>query len=80
MCAYLARSGDVWGWILLGIIDLPLGYVAMYGGDLFKFVISPWGLTVFGTLLWLCVGVALSFMIEWFKRRGRPKARNTGGE
>jgi hypothetical protein len=28
-------------------------------------LISPWGLTVFGTVGWLCVGVALSYIFPW---------------
>jgi hypothetical protein len=85
LCAYVAVSEDVWNWILLTLIDFPLPYVEMfvhkYIWARFHYVlISPWGLTIFGTLWWLCVGLALSYIVGWFQRRGRPRALNTEGE
>ena len=81
LCAYAAVSNDVWNWMLLGLIDIPLVLLQMYVVNRNSLgLASPLGLTIFGTMWWLCNGVALSFMIEWFKRRRRSKALNTDGE
>jgi hypothetical protein len=69
----MAVSRDVWNWIFLSLIDFPLVYVEMFVHkhiwDRFEYVlISPWGLTIFGTIWWLCVGVVLSFIFAWFLR------------
>lgn len=73
LCAYVAVSHDVWKWILLSLIDFPLVYSEMYVHKhiwyRFEYVlISPWGLTIFGTTWWLCVGIALSYIFPWFVR------------
>lgn len=73
LCAYVAASEDVWNWIELSVIDFPLLYVGIlldkHIGDRFLWLlIGPWGLTIFGTMWWLCVGAALSYFFAWFVR------------
>jgi hypothetical protein len=71
LCGYVAVTGDVWKWMELSLLDFPLVYVQKYVGDRYGlFLISPWNLTIFGTVWWLCVGVALSFIFEWLVRLG----------
>jgi hypothetical protein len=66
LSAWAAASHDAWNWILLSGLDLPLVYIQSYFMDRFSLgLISPWGLTVFGTVGWLCVGVALSYIFPW---------------
>jgi hypothetical protein len=70
LCAYVAVSHDVWNWILLSLIDFPLLYLQKYVGDPFNFaVLGPLRLTVFGTVWWLCIGVALSYIVAWCERK-----------
>ena len=77
LCAVVAASGDVWQWILLSLVDLPVAYLLVYVGDRYGFVLlTPWGLTICGTFWWLCVGVALRYMFEWLKRGRKSKAHS----
>ena len=76
LVAYIATLHDAWDWILLVLIDFPLAYLAMLGKYLGNWwtwgLIGPWGLAVFGTLWWLCVGIALSRAFDWIA--GKIKA------
>jgi hypothetical protein len=70
LCACAAVSGDVWQWILLSLVDFPLLYLQKYVGDRCGILLlTPLRLTVFGTVWWLCVGIALKYIFEWLKRR-----------
>lgn len=78
VCAYVAVSDDIWNWMSLSLIDFPLLFLQKYVGDPCNFVVlGPLRLTIFGTVWWLCIGVALSSIIEWLERRRRSKALDT---
>jgi hypothetical protein len=69
LSAWAAASHDAWNWILLAGLDLPLVYIQSYFMNRFNLgLVSPCGLTIFGTLWWLSIGVALSYFFEWFVR------------
>jgi hypothetical protein len=58
-------------WIIF--IDFPLTYL----GDKFNLpIFTALCLTILGTLLWLCIGVALSYIIPWFVRICMLRAQN----
>lgn len=81
LCAYAAVSGDTWDWILLSLIDFPVADLLKYVGDRCGFwLLAPLRLTVIGTVWWLCVGIALTYIFEWLKRSRRSKARNANSE
>jgi hypothetical protein len=66
--------------MLLGLIDSPLVYAEMfvdkYIWNGFQYVlVSPVGLSILGTMMWLCVGVILSYMLPWFVRMCVDRAR-----
>jgi hypothetical protein len=77
LCAFTVvfLGQDNWDWIFVATLDIPLLLLMAC----FKLPIDRVILTIAGTIWWLCIGVALSFMIEWFERRSRPKALDTGG-
>jgi hypothetical protein len=76
-------GGDSWSWMLIMLLDFPLLYLQKYVGDPCHFVlVTPLPLSIFGTIWWLCVGIALSLIIERFTRRekGAFQAKNGTGE
>jgi hypothetical protein len=76
-------GGDSWNWMLIMLLDFPLLYLQKYLGDPWHLVlVTPLPLSIFGTIWWLCVGIALSFIIERFKRRRKDtfQAKNRTGE
>lgn len=74
-------SGDTWDWILLALIDFPVADLLKYVGDRYGvWLVAPLGLTVFGTLCWLCVGIALTYIFERLKRSRSSKADTANGE
>lgn len=81
LCACAAVSGDAWDWILLGLIDFPVADLLKHVGDRSGFwLLAPLRLTVFGTLWWLCVGIALTYIFERLKRSRSSKAGTANGE
>jgi hypothetical protein len=75
LCAYIAVSDNIWNWMLLSAVDLPLVYLQKYVGDRYGlFLIGPLGLTILGTAWWLCIGTALSYIFERLTRKRNPKA------
>ena len=63
-------------WMVVILVDLPFIYI----WKLFSLPrLGPWSLIIFGTVWWLCVGIALTFIFEWFGRRRRSPNANGGG-
>lgn len=75
-CGLAAAIPDVfWNWFWIMLLDLPCTYVLDKAGKLLHTrLISAWGLTVFGTLWWLCIGFVLSAAYERFARRFKTGA------
>jgi hypothetical protein len=72
LCAFTALflGQDNWDWIFVATLNLPLIFLM----DWFKLPIDRVTLTVAGTVWWLCIGIAISCISDWFARRRRMKA------
>jgi len=77
LCAYVAQFDSDWLWMRFSVVDLPLVFLQVFVGTPCNFVIlSPLRLTIFGTLMWLCVGTALSCFFEWIARKVAMKSQH----
>lgn len=75
LCALtiLFLGQDSWDWIFLTLVDVPV--LAFIGW----FTPPPYDsmtITIFGTIWWLCIGLAISFISEWLGRRKKAKSTN----
>ena len=69
LCALVGMSGgDAWYWIAISLIDLPLVFLHEAGKPYGIKVLTPLGVTVLGTLLWLCIAIAVAYFVQWLKR------------
>ncbi|MGO9324554.1 MAG: hypothetical protein ACLP07_08330 [Terracidiphilus sp.] len=62
---------DAWDWMLVTTLDLPFIVLRSW---LLPPPISDASLVIFGTIQWLCVGVAIRSVSFWLERRRRAKA------
>jgi hypothetical protein len=75
LCALVALlAPNSWWWFWISALDLPATLVLGYLNSLWHFtdkslLVFVSSLTIFGTLWWLCIGVALSYFFEWFVRK-----------
>jgi hypothetical protein len=66
-------GADNWNWMWIVLLDLPLTYIrGLFNLPLFNAL----SLTILGTAWWLCVGVTLTFFIEWLVRTRRRDCKD----
>ena len=85
LCALAAFLPDNWNWMWIMLLDAPISSALAYANELWHFadispLIAPLSLTVLGTIWWLCIGVALSFIKRWFQRQKRNEGACHEGE
>jgi hypothetical protein len=74
-CTHIFVGDDNWSWIVVMTLDIPLLLLM----DLFTKspTYSTTTIVVAGTIWWLCIGIALTCIFEWLKRRREFGADNT---
>lgn len=72
LCAvtYCSFGDDGWRWMVVMVLDLPLLLLMHLFKDPPDTVMS---VTILGTIWWLCIGIALFSMLEWFSKRRKAR-------
>lgn len=75
LCAatVLFLGQDSWDWIFVTLVDVPV--LALMG----RFTPPPYEsmtITIFGTIWWLCIGIAISLISDWLGRKRMAKSTN----
>ena len=79
LCALVALlAPNSWYWFWIFALDMPASFALGYLNGLWHFtdksaLVFYLCLTIVGTLWWLCIGVALSYLFEWVVRKIRTK-------